>query len=126
MVKRDSVDGAELGQVVLVGRVVAVPGRHVEGGEGLHRLKYSPAQLVHHHKVHLPVLVPGHRRLKIPRRRQSVGACAVSLADIMTCFWKMLPTKRCPKAVLIMNCGNVYAIAVHKMQNTRALHVFDK
>lgn len=77
VVKGDSVDGAELGEIVLAGRVVAVPGRHVEGREGLHRLKHAPAQLVHHHKVNLPVLVPGLRRLEVPRRCQAIGACAV-------------------------------------------------
>lgn len=35
MVEGHRVDWAELGQVVLIGCIVAVPGNHVEGGEGL-------------------------------------------------------------------------------------------
>ncbi len=75
MVEGDGVDGAELGQVVLVGRIVAMPGDHIERRERLHRFKHAPAQLVHHHKLHLPVLIPGYRRLKVPGCCQAVGTC---------------------------------------------------
>lgn len=76
MVKGHSVNRAELCQIIFVGRIVAMPGDHVEGREGLHRLKHAAAQLVHDHKVGLPVLVPCHRRLEIPRRCQAIGTCA--------------------------------------------------
>ena len=87
MVEGDGVDGAELGQVVLVGRIVAVPGDHVERRERLHRLKHAPSQLVHHHKLHLPVLIPGYRRLKIPGCCQSIGTCGTTMTSPSLVAW---------------------------------------
>ena len=70
------VDRAESGEVVFVGRVVAVPGDHVEGGEVLPRLKDPPAQLVQDRKGARAVLKACHRCLEISGGCQAICTCA--------------------------------------------------
>ncbi len=75
MVELDRIDDHEVLQVVLVGRVVAVPGHHVEGTVPLHRLEQTALELVDHAvlDVDVDVLEPGRRRQKVARVRQTVG-----------------------------------------------------
>ena len=75
MVESHSADGAEQSQVVLVGRVVAVPGHDVEGREGLLRTEQPVVELAEDCEGAAALLEAGDRGEEVPRVRQSVGAC---------------------------------------------------
>ena len=62
----------------LVRRVVAVPGDDVEGREALGCAKQFAPKLLQNFKGAGPLLIPGHRRLEVPRICQTVGACTVT------------------------------------------------
>ena len=74
MVVADRADGVEAAQIVFVGRIVAVPGHHIErrvvdlGGPEM------TAQLGHQLEIAFQVFIGGHRRLEITRVGQTVGA----------------------------------------------------
>ncbi len=96
MVKGRGIDHHEVAQVVLAGRIVAVPGHHVEWRVVLpvkHRsalisntstgfplphvlgLKEGALKAAHNGVLLLLVLVRRHGRQKIPRIGQAVGTC---------------------------------------------------
>ena len=75
MIERHSADGAEQGQVVFVGRVVAVPGDDVEGRELLLRAEQPVVELAENREGAAAVLEAGDRGEEVPRVCQAVGAC---------------------------------------------------
>ena len=75
MIELDGIDDHELWQVVLVRRVVAVPGHHVERAVVLHCAEQVTLELVDHLVVDtVHVFEPGRRSDKVSRIGQSVGA----------------------------------------------------
>lgn len=79
------IDWAKSGEVVFVGRIVAMPGNDIEGGEVLLGLKDPPAQLVQDPEGAAAVLKLRHWRLKVSGGRQAIRTCArVSVADRAT------------------------------------------
>lgn len=77
MVVRDGVHAVEVVEVVLVGRVVAVPRHHVERRVGQRRLEQVPAELVDDPEVGgLAVLEGRHGVQEVARVGQAVGTCA--------------------------------------------------
>ena len=69
------VHGAELAEVILVGRVVAVPRHYIERREGLGSREELALILLHDQVVTAFVLIPGHWRLKVARICQPIAAC---------------------------------------------------
>ena len=78
MIKSGCIHRAELGQVVLVGRVVPVPGNDIEGGVALPGTPEPAIQLVDHGEAAtLPVFKPGCGGHEMPGRRQAISTCRV-------------------------------------------------
>ena len=92
MVKAHRVDAVEACHVVLVGRIVAVPGNHVKRRVIDLRAPQPAQDLGDHFERAFAILVGGDRRKKVPRIGQPVGtdgaqvrqtkALAVVLADV--------------------------------------------
>ncbi len=75
MIEFDGIDDHKLGQVVLVRRVVAVPGHYVERAVVLHCAEQVALVFVDHLVVDtVDVFEPGRRSQKVSRIGQSVGA----------------------------------------------------
>ena len=75
MIKWDRVDHHEVVQVILEGRIVAVPGHHVEARMILDRLEQCALELVHYFELNvLTVFVPGRRSEKVSRISQAISA----------------------------------------------------
>ena len=70
------VDWAKSGEVVFVGRVVAMPSNHIEGGEVLLCLKDPPAELVQDLEGTAAVHKLCHWCLKVSWGRQAICTCA--------------------------------------------------
>ncbi len=76
MIKSGCIHRAEHGQVVLVGRVVPVPGNDIEGGVALPGTPEPAIQLVDHGEAAtLPVFKPGCGCHEMPGRRQAISTC---------------------------------------------------
>ncbi|MNM86767.1 hypothetical protein D3C81_989290 [compost metagenome] len=92
VVEADRADGVEAAQVVLVRRVVAVPGHHVQRRMADPGTPQVALELGHQLEIALAVFIAGHRRQEVARVGQAVGADhaqvgqleqrAVVLADI--------------------------------------------
>ena len=75
MVVGDCIQGAEVRQVVLVGRIVAVPGHHIEGREGLAGLEQPAVELVQDLVGGLAVLESGYGSLEVPGIGEAIRTC---------------------------------------------------
>ena len=78
------VDWAKSGEVVFIGRIVAMPGDHIEGREVLLRLKDPPAQLVQDLEGANAVLKVCHWCLKVSWGCQAIRTCAGHLLPYRT------------------------------------------
>ena len=76
MVIGDSIDRAEICQVIFVGSIIAVPGNHIEGRKLLLSFKKLAIKLNNHSVAVFSVLESSNRALKVSRIRQAIGSCS--------------------------------------------------
>lgn len=73
VVVADGIDGVEVLEVVFVGGIIAVPGHHIEGGEGHGGLKQHASILIDRRMRHLHILIGRYRIQEIFGVRQAIG-----------------------------------------------------